>query len=374
MTRPLTMLATGATLALLCRGAYAQGPEPGGARPRDADPAAAQALFYEGRALMKAGRWAEACPKLEESLRLDQGIGTTFNLADCNEHLGKLATAWSGFLDAAAAAKAAGQAQREKVARDRARELEPKLPKLVVEVKGQAPGLVVERDGLVIGQAAFGTAIPVDPGTHRIAARAPGRTPLELTVEAREARTSRVTVPELTAEPVAASPAEAAPSPSTSAAPASTTTTTSATSPYAAAGTFPEPVEEHTSPQRVLGWVGVGVGAAGLLTAGYLGLRSLGRRNDARDHCNGDLCDARGVELRAEAIRAGNASTIATIAGGALLAGGIVLVATTPRDRGSAGRTGAPSGAGARAPAPTFVASAGLVPGGAGFAVGGTLP
>ena len=77
---------------------------------------------------MQQGKYAEACPKLEESMRLDSGIGTQFNLADCNEHIGKLATAWAGFLDVAAAAKAASQPDREKVARGagaRAREPRP---------------------------------------------------------------------------------------------------------------------------------------------------------------------------------------------------------------------------------------------------------
>ena len=74
------------------------------------DPAAAQALFYEARQLMKENKFGLACPKLEESLRLDYGIGTEFNLADCNEKLGRLATAWSQFISVASAAKTQKQA------------------------------------------------------------------------------------------------------------------------------------------------------------------------------------------------------------------------------------------------------------------------
>ncbi len=53
------------------------------------DSAAARALFAEGRSLMEDERYAEACPKLEESLRLDHGMGTQFNLAHCWEKLGR---------------------------------------------------------------------------------------------------------------------------------------------------------------------------------------------------------------------------------------------------------------------------------------------
>ena len=81
------------------------------ARAEDETPA--RALFKQGRALANEGKYAEACPKFEESLRLEVGVGTQFNLADCWEHVGKTASAQKLFLGAAASAKAAGQVERE---------------------------------------------------------------------------------------------------------------------------------------------------------------------------------------------------------------------------------------------------------------------
>ena len=46
--------------------------------------------------------------------------------------------------------------------------LEEKLVKLtlVVSPSARAPGLVVKRDGRVLGESEWGLSVPVDPGEH----------------------------------------------------------------------------------------------------------------------------------------------------------------------------------------------------------------
>jgi hypothetical protein len=291
------------------------------ADPPKSDPAAAQSLFYEARTLMQQNKFAEACPKLEESMRLDAGLGTQFNLADCNEHIGKITSAWAAFLEVAAGSKAANQADREKLARKRAQALEPRLPKLVVDVTGAPAGLEVKRDGVPVGAAAWGTPIPVDPGSHRMTATAPGKGTWETTVATAEGKVVHVAIPrDLPAGAVASGPT-IGPQPDPSAPP-----------PTAAASDFPSPVvEQNGATQRTVGWIVAGVGVVGVGLGAGFGLSSIGKRNESRSHCVADQCDADGVGLRDDAIRAGNIATIATIAGGAAIAGGLVLVLTAPK-------------------------------------------
>ena len=82
-----------------------------------ADKAAAQALFDEGKRLMDAGQFAQACPKFADSEKLDPGVGTLLNLGVCYEKNGQTASAWATYKEAASAAANAGEAAREKYAR-----------------------------------------------------------------------------------------------------------------------------------------------------------------------------------------------------------------------------------------------------------------
>lgn len=165
---------------------------------------AAEALFQEAKGLIEEGRFAEACPKLAESHRLSPAIGVLLNLGGCYEKTGRIASAWATLNEAADRARAAQDPTREKLARDRADALAPRLPRLSIELATPAPDAVVERDGSVVPAALLGQPIPVDPGDHEIKLSAPGRT----------SRTVRVTVREGEAKVIQLElPPEAAPSP-----------------------------------------------------------------------------------------------------------------------------------------------------------------
>ena len=155
-------------------------------------------------------RWAEACPLYEASYRADPQIGVLLYLADCYEQLGRFASAWSAFDDAAELAKAR-QDNREPIARDRAKALEPKLSRLQVIGPARA-GLVIKRDGTDITLLAA-TGVPVDPGDRVISATAPGHVEWKTTVKVTAPGTLTVTIPELEKLPAGGEPPVVPPKP-----------------------------------------------------------------------------------------------------------------------------------------------------------------
>src|SRR5580700_7062146 len=109
------------------------------------DPAAADVLFQKGREAAEKGEWSTACPKFAESQRLDPAAGTLLNLADCEEHLGQLASALDHFKAALETLAAADD--RIPFAKKHIAELERAVPRLTLVAPSDFPaGAKVTRD------------------------------------------------------------------------------------------------------------------------------------------------------------------------------------------------------------------------------------
>jgi serine/threonine-protein kinase len=295
--------------------------------------AAAEVLFEEAKRLASEGDHARACPKLEESQRLDPGLGTLYRLADCYEHVGRTASAWAAFREVAAAAKNAGQLARADDAKKRADVLETTLARCEIRVAApDTPGLVVTRGSTEVGRGQWSVLVPVDPGEVTVQASAPGRKTQTLSVRVVAGATTRLDVPAL----------EILPAPVAAAAP---------TGDRAAASLRTPPLDERSTwgTPHTLALVAAAAGVVGVGVGSAFGLVSLARKGDADAHCDAaNTCDAAGLQLRRDAISAGNLSTVGFAVGGVLLAGGAVLWFTAPRASPSRSlRAGvAPHGAG----------------------------
>ena len=301
--------------------------QPSFAQVSATDAALAEKLFEDGRALMVERRYADACAKLAESQRLDPGVGTLLNLAECFEKNGQIASAWATYREADAAATREGQKKRTAYAAARAQALTAELSYLTVEAPAVAPaGLVVTCDGKPIGAASMGSPMPLDAGSHRVEAAAPGRRTWSESVDLSAKSSLRVRVPELEvveAPPPAAEPARPLPA-------------------AVIAPIGPRPAAELASPssaQRVTGLVLGGVGIAGLGVGTYFGVRAKATNDDAENnHCSAVSCDPAGGALLDEARGRATISTIAFAAGAAMLVAGAILYVTAPA--GAARRMG----------------------------------
>jgi hypothetical protein len=281
---------------------------PARAESGSSNAAAAEALFVEGRRLANEGKYAEACPKFEASQKLDPGLGTLLNLADCYEKIGKTASAWAEYREAIPLARAAGSSEREKLAIDCSKALESRLSTLTIRAMGGDSGdaaLDVRRDGVSVDRAQLGMAIPVDPGTHEVTASGNGQKPWSAKVDVgANAEKVVVEIPKL--EPAAGSDAATLMAP-------------------------PDQASEHkASPQRP---IAIAVGAAGVVGLGlgtFFGLSASSSWKDAKAACRDYpyACTQDGLDRRDSAQSKATVSTVAFIAGGVALATGIVLFVT----------------------------------------------
>lgn len=284
---------------------------------QSSDSATAELLFQEALGLMAKGDFAAACPRLEQSSKLDPGVGVLLYLGDCQEKQGKTATAWATFRDAAATARRANQPEREKMGLDRATALESTMPRLQIEIVQNVAGLVIRRDGKEIPTLLWNKAFPVDPGTYTIEASAPGKTNFSVTVTIEKGGATKTIPIEPLRDAIAPPPPPPPP---------------------------PPPLLPPLPPPapRSLGPVGVGaivLTSAGLLTMGgslVVGLLAQSKFDESTPHCDGRYCDRQGVTLRAEALDMASVGTGVFIAGAITTGiGGAVFVWSLARGSSS---------------------------------------
>jgi hypothetical protein len=300
-------------VALVASGgvARAQSPPPSGG---DAAAAAAE-LFQQGREALQERRFDVACARFAESQRLDPKVGTLLNLARCEDGAGKLAKAlryWDQALDLA---RRTSDARQSYVVEQR-EVLVPRVPVLSIRgLETLAPDARVRLDDEELAPGDLASAVAVDPGEHVVRVTEAGHADAILGVAVAEGATASLA---LHAGPLL--PASAVDKP-----------------PGGAGG----------NTQRIVAVAMGGVGAIGLGVGAVFGAEAIGAAND--HNCSNGVCSTEAdARVQRNGITDGNVSTVAFVAGGVLLAGGIVLWLTAPRA--------------ASTKAPTTTAWAGIAP------------
>ena len=278
----------------------------------------ADQAFQRGREALQVGKYLEACAAFEESQRLEPQLATQFNIALCDEQLGKLASALA--LHKAIAAHDDNQAQRAKSA-EMASELETRVARLRIDVAASRtrtaspvpPGLEI----LVNGTRTTNLKdTPIDLGTNRVIARAPGYLEWSGQVTAKDEK-QRVTVT-VTLDPD----------------PNATVTEPRPRPPEVPV--VPPDDRAPRSPRKPLAVVTLVGGGLALAGGSAFGLLARSKWHDAKNVCGGTTCDtpdqlARGQALADTARTRGNISTALVIGGAVLVVGGVILFVTAPK-------------------------------------------
>jgi hypothetical protein len=278
------------------------------------DKSDAARLFKEGQELMKAQRYADACPKLEDSQKLDPQIGTVLNLGFCREKLGSTWLSWLAYRDAELRADAAGKRERVEFARQHLAELEKSLPRLVLDCgSDKIDDLAVE--GRVVPGANNGQPFTAESGKRTFKFTKGGKKPASIEVlVTKQSSPQRIACPELVDEPVATPP----------------TPIEGGGSGDGHGGGDTAPPPPPSQPSRVPMYVSFAVGGAGLVFGGVFTALMLSKKSEADLHCPLQKCDAVGTPLIKEAKDDGWIATGGYAVGLVGLAAGAYFLFTTP--------------------------------------------
>jgi hypothetical protein len=239
------------------------------AEPTAAEKETARSLVDEGDKRIEAGD-LEGALKAYRAAHAIMGVPTTgLEVAKTLAKLGRLTEAREVAIGIASAKAAAGEprvftdarAEADKLAE----RLEPRIPSLVIEVKGVPEGaeVVVRVDKSRLPTEALGLPRRVDPGKHVVTAEVAGVSPARAVVTVEEGEKKPVTL-------TVGGPSEDAKEPPK----------------------LPPPVatDAGAPPLAIVGFVGGGVG---LVVGTLAGIGSLSKASSAKLGCHGNVCPLR---------------------------------------------------------------------------------
>jgi hypothetical protein len=129
--------------------------------------ARARALFHEGVAFAREGRWTQAVDRFSRTLELTPSPVVAYNLASALEAVGRIVEACEHLRSVERFETVDETLAGE--ARALLATMQPRIARLVLEV--EPADAQVELDGQPVMRAELGVEIPVDPGGHRISVR-----------------------------------------------------------------------------------------------------------------------------------------------------------------------------------------------------------
>lgn len=297
--------------------------------------AAARDLGTEGVEAYEAGDFPQAMERLERAYEVLQLPSLGLWSARALEKNGRLVEAYERYLEATRlSTEGAGETQvqidAQAEAETESEALKPRIPKVIVDILGAPPEEVeVTIDGAVVVRALYGAGRPSNPGEIEVVATW-GEREVRGKVVVLEGEEKKIALNfNDTNAPVpapVAKPAEPPLAPKSEPAPASSVSVTPQDLSPPKGGSW----------QRPVGWIGFGVGVAGLAFGGITGFFAMEKNRELADNCPNRTC---GPDQFTERWMYDNfriMSSAGLIGGGVLTAAGLTLVLTAPKRKSTA--------------------------------------
>jgi hypothetical protein len=288
-------------------------------------------MFYEGLTKMKAGKYDEACPLLDEAFRSDNRPASLFYFAECEKGAGRTSSALGLYRDYVALVQGlkglikSREKNRDDEAKAAIKVLEEDVPQLTLTLPKDAPkGTVVTRDGVQVQEEVFGQPVPMDPGIHTILVETPNGDKKEQKLKLDKSDRKKIEVQ----LPKAAEDEDEDP--------AAKKKKKKKKKKKGAEGEededAPPPVkiDSSSSGMKLGGYIALGVGGVGLVAGGVTGLIASGKKGDIDKNCTGTTCKPAGLKAANDAK---SMATISTIGFGVGIVGvgvGVTLLLMSP--------------------------------------------
>ena len=268
------------------------------------------------------GNFDAARAKFERAYDLAKVPKLAVWLARSHEKLGHLADAQRLYREATALErnelwKGTTQQEAKKLAETELARLQPLVPRLTILLDGALPTEVtVSVDSVAITTEELTAEHPVNPGPHDIVATR-GQEIVREQVVLAERGVGRVVLH--FSQVPAVGQVEPTPAANQSVAPVLANTA--------------EGSSTSGSPQRLIGWVGIGVGAAGVALGAISGAIAGHKYGELEPKCANHQCDPSDSSAVDSYTTFRTLSTVGFVAGGIVAAAGVTLLLTSPKSK-----------------------------------------
>lgn len=294
----------------------------------EADRATARELARDGQAAFDRGDYANAADRFARADALVHAPTLLLALARSQAKLGQFVQAYESYSRILReGVPESSPAVFKKAFEDAKKEVEPvraRVGWVTIEVKGP-PSPRVTIDDTPVPAAAIGVRRAINPGGHVVKADAEGFSSAQQSISVAEGESASVALT-LEASPDAPGAAAGGPMPAPSSG-GPTVIEPPPDAPRVSGGT-----------PRTLGFVALGVGAAGLVVGGVTGVLAMGKHGDLEDACAQGRCPASQQDTLDSYRTLGTISTIGFVVGGVGAVTGVTLLLTSPKKSESASR------------------------------------